>query len=43
VKGRTVIRSVIANNAVTEETLQRFVEHIVRIGNDISRGLPPRG
>jgi glutamate/tyrosine decarboxylase-like PLP-dependent enzyme len=43
VKGRTVIRSVIANNAVTEETLQRFVEHIVRIGNDISRGLPPKG
>lgn len=42
VKGRTVIRAVIANNAVAEDTIQKFVEHIVRIGNDISRGIPSK-
>jgi len=42
VKGRTVIRAVIANNAVTQETIQKFVEHIVRIGNEISRGIPSK-
>jgi len=42
VKGRTVIRAVIANNAVTQETIQKFVEHIVRIGNEVSRGIPSK-
>jgi len=42
VKGRTVIRAVIANNAVTQETTQKFVEHIVRIGNEVSRGIPSK-
>ena len=35
-----ILRPVIANPAVTEDTLNRFVENAIQIGDDITRGLP---
>ena len=35
-----VLRSVISNPGITEGTLNAFVEEVVRIGNDIEKGMP---
>ena len=40
IRGETILRPVIANPHVTEETIDDLVEQIVRIGDDIVRGIP---
>ena len=37
-----VIRCVISNAGVSEASLQRFVDEVVQIGDDVIRGLPPK-
>lgn len=40
VDGKTILRAVIANPAVTKDRLTQFVAEIIQIGDDILRGLP---
>jgi hypothetical protein len=35
-----VLRSVISNPGITQGTLDAFVEEVLRIGNDIEKGMP---
>ena len=37
-----VIRCVISNAGVSEASLQRFVDEVVQLGDDVIRGLPPK-
>lgn len=41
-QGSTVIRAVIANNTVSTDSLDLFVSNVVRVGEDILKGLPPK-
>ena len=40
IKDKTILRPVIANPGVSEETIDDLVEQIVEIGDDIVRGIP---
>ena len=35
-----ILRSVISNNQITEQSLDSYIEKIVELGRDIERGLP---
>jgi hypothetical protein len=35
-----ILRSVIANPGVTEESLDQYIDEVVKIGDEIIRGVP---
>ena len=40
VGGKIILRSVIANRSITEQSLDAFLDCVVSLGKDIERGLP---
>ena len=40
IDGNIILRSVIANNQITEQTLDSYIDRVVELGRDIERGLP---
>jgi glutamate/tyrosine decarboxylase-like PLP-dependent enzyme len=42
VRGFIVLRAVVANNAVSKESIDAFVGNVIRIGDDVLKGLPPK-
>jgi hypothetical protein len=40
VNEQIILRSVIANRNISEDSLDAFIERVVSLGKDIERGLP---
>ena len=40
IKGQIILRSVISNNQISEQSLDSYIERVVELGRDIERGLP---
>ena len=40
IDGQIILRSVISNNQITEQSLDSYIERVVELGRDIERGLP---
>jgi hypothetical protein len=40
IDGQIILRSVISNNQITEQSLDSYIERVVELGQDIERGLP---
>ena len=40
IKGQIILRSVISNNQISEQSLDSYIARVVELGRDIERGLP---